>query len=93
MSMLGDFTARWHEIWSWSSPCGAAEGLSEGQLLRRFAAGRDEAAFFGFGRQARAMVLGVCRRVLDDLGSSDPFALFLVLVGHSPMAICRSPPW
>jgi DNA-directed RNA polymerase specialized sigma24 family protein len=44
---------------------GSLTGLSEGQLLRRFAAG-DEGAFEALVRRHGPMVRGVCRRSLGD---------------------------
>ena len=56
-------------------------GLTDGQLLQRFAAERDEEAFTLLVRRHGAMVLGVCERLLNDPHEAeDAFqATFLVL--------------
>ncbi len=60
---------------------GSLTGLSEGQLLRRFAAG-DEGAFEALVTRHGPTVQGVCRRVLHDARDvEDAFqATFLVLL-------------
>ncbi len=57
-------------------------GLTEGQLLDRFLATRDEAAFGAIVARHGPMVLGVCRGVLTDPHDvEDAFqATFLILV-------------
>ena len=60
---------------------GTAAALGEGQLLRRFADDRDEAAFEALVGRHGPMVLGTCRRMLGDPHDvEDAFqATFLVL--------------
>ena len=61
---------------------GTVAGLGEAQLLERFLAQGDEAAFEAILQRHGPMVLGVCRRVLDDPHDvADAFqATFLILV-------------
>src|SRR5215218_1026481 len=64
---------------------GAVGGMTDGQLLERFAAQRDEEAQMAFAALVERhgpMVLGVCRGVLGDPHrTEDAFqATFLVLV-------------
>jgi RNA polymerase sigma factor (sigma-70 family) len=60
----------------------SVSGLTEGQLLERFASTRDELAFGAILARHGPMVLGVCRGVLKDPEDvEDAFqATFLVLV-------------
>ena len=63
---------------------GVVSGMSDGQLLERFAAhsGADsELAFEAIVRRHGAMVMAVCRRILgDDHAAEDAFqATFMVL--------------
>ncbi len=61
---------------------GSVGGLSEWQLLDRYLTRRDESAFEALVARHGPMVLGVCRRMLDDPHAvEDAFqATFLVLV-------------
>jgi RNA polymerase sigma factor (sigma-70 family) len=61
---------------------GSVSGLSEGQLLARFVGEHDEVAFEAIVSRHGPMVLGICRRLLDDPNDvEDAFqATFLVLV-------------
>jgi RNA polymerase sigma factor (sigma-70 family) len=72
---------------------GSLAGLSEWQLLERYATERDELAFEALVARHGPMVLGVCRRVLrNDQAAEDAFqATFLVLMRKAP-ALDRGKP-
>jgi RNA polymerase sigma factor (sigma-70 family) len=72
-------------------------GLSDGALLERYLAQRDDAAFTALVRRHGPMVLGVCRRVLRDAHDADDAfqATFLVLVRKAQTVFPRERvgPW
>ena len=61
---------------------GTSTGLTEGELLERFIAKRDELAFEALVARHGRMVLGVCRQLLRDPNDVDDAfqATFLILV-------------
>jgi hypothetical protein len=73
---------------------GSLAGLSEWQLLERYATERDELAFEALVARHGPMVLGVCRRVLHHAqAAEDAFqATFLVLMRKAP-SLDRRKPW
>jgi RNA polymerase sigma factor (sigma-70 family) len=64
----------------------AAREQTDGQLLRRFVADKDEAAFAELVRRHGGMVLRVCRRVLHGLHDAEDAlqATFLTLAQKAP---------
>src|SRR5262245_64143606 len=65
---------------------GVVTGLSDAELLGRFAAGHDASAFEALVARHGPMVLSVCRGILRDPNDAeDAFqATFLVLVKKAP---------
>jgi hypothetical protein len=67
-------------------------GLTDAELLGRFVAARDEAAFEALVYRHGPMVLGLCRRVLGDAHhAEDAFqATFLILARKASTVVKRA---
>src|SRR5262245_22948586 len=69
---------------------GPAEA-TDGQLLERFAARREESAFAALLRRHGPMVLGVCRRLLrHEQDAEDAFQATFLLLARGASSIRRS---
>src|SRR5262245_19960488 len=67
---------------------GTAQDLSDGQLLERFRARREEAAFALLLQRHGPMVLGLCRRVLRDAhAAEDAFQATFLVLAQKPASI------
>ncbi len=68
--------------------CGSAEGVSDAELLRRFAAARDEAAFELLVRRHGSAVWRLCRRLVrDEQDAHDAFQAAFLALARSAAAV------
>ncbi len=69
---------------------GTLGGVSDGRLLERFAAHRDEAAFEALVRRHGSMVWGICRRLLrDHHDAEDAFQVTFLVLARKGQSIAQ----
>jgi RNA polymerase sigma factor (sigma-70 family) len=77
--------------------CREPEGSSDAELVERFLARREETAFAALVKRHGPMVLGVCRRLLDDEhDAEDAFQATFFVLFHKARALrpgSRVGPW